>query len=679
MPIFPLPVARVVVVALLAVASHTIASTSAFAQDVEPGGPKLDPVLQELSAQPWGKVRVIVDFNGPHDIRAITSRRGRVLPRRQHSPQVAEVDNRELTSLAADPRVARIMVDRPVFATLARTRTTVGAVALQQQLRSAGCGVGVATIDSGITATHDDLRSENGGTDGRVAYFKDFTREGVAGGAELASDEYGHGTHVSGIIAGSGYDSNGARSGIAPCAHLIVLKVLDADGNGYISDVIAAIDHAVANKDVFNIRVLNVSVAAGVFESARHDPLTLAAKRAVDAGIVVVAAAGNLGTNEIGEIQYGGITSPGNAPWVLTVGASTHQGTGRRSDDAVAPFSSRGPTFIDFLAKPDVVAPGVGIESLLAPNSTLAATQSAYALNGTRDPSQPSYLSLSGTSMAAPVVSGIVALLLEANPSLTPNAVKGLLQYTAQPLEGVAALAQGAGLVNAVGAVRLARFWGDTESGLGEASDVIEGETVPWSQNVIWGNFRVTGGVPLPGSNAWDPGTLWGALTGARGTPIVWGARTLDVSATSGRGNIVWATAGRENIVWATGGRGNIVWATGGRGNIVWATGGRNNIVWATGGRNNIVWATTGRNNIVWATAVAENLVWGDDCEGQNCKRVVWGEERDGTVWGTARSIEDIVSATSGGRNIVWATSGRGNIVWATSGRGNIVWATGVR
>ena len=136
--------------------------------------------------------------------------------------------------------------------------------------------------------------------------------------------------------------------------------------------MIAAIDYAIAVRETYNIRVINLSVASGVFESYDTDPLALAARRAVEAGIVVVAAAGNLGSRRAtGDAQVGGITSPGNAPWVLTVGAASHQGTARRSDDTSRDFSSRGPTWIDFAAKPDLVAPGVGIESLADPHSTL--------------------------------------------------------------------------------------------------------------------------------------------------------------------------------------------------------------------------------------------------------------------------------------------------------------------
>ena len=171
-------------------------------------------------------------------------------------------------------------------------------------------------------------------------------------------DDWGHGTHVAGIIAGNGYDSHGTRAGIAPAATLVALKALDGAGRGRISSIIQALDWAVANRAAYNIRVVNMSLGAGVFESYNTDPLTLAAKRAVDAGIVVVAAAGNIGLNASGDPQYGAITAPANAPWVLTVGASNANGTARRNDDTMAPFSSRGPTAIDFVAKPDVVAPG---------------------------------------------------------------------------------------------------------------------------------------------------------------------------------------------------------------------------------------------------------------------------------------------------------------------------------
>ena len=326
-----------------------------------------------------------------------------------------------------------------------RTAETVGAVSARQEFGLDGAGIGVAVIDSGITAWHDDLADGIGGQrvvdyvdfSGDVADFTgDFATGDFAGGSASPEDGYGHGTHVAGIIAGNGADSDGGITGIAPKAQLIVLKVLDASGRGHTSDVIAAIDYAVSRRDAFKIRVINLSIAAPVYESYDVDPLTLAAERAVRAGITVVAAAGNNGRNRNGRMQYGGITAPGNAPWVLTVGASSHMGTTDRADDTIPPFTSRGPTAFDQIAKPDIVAPGVGIESLASPGSTLYETGAAYLVPGTAQTGSMPYMSLSGSSMSAAVVSGTAALMMQANPRLTPNAVKAILQYTAEVRSG---------------------------------------------------------------------------------------------------------------------------------------------------------------------------------------------------------------------------------------------------
>ena len=677
---------RLVTSALLVAALVVLTAPVASAQS-SGRGDKLDAVLRHRARQLTGRTRVIVQFKGDADVRVFSSRAatGRRLGRRT---QVAEVDNLEIARVASDSRVERVMLDRPAFATLQRTGQSIGAPAAREQFGVAGRGVGVAVIDSGINSNHDDLYR-------RLTHFKDFTTETSSQlwNSNQAHDDFGHGTHVSGIIAGSGYDSGGKHKGMAPGARLVSLKVLDAAGGGYVSDVIAAIDYAISVKATYNVRVINLSVASGVFESYWLDPLTLAAKRAVDAGIVVVAAAGNLGVNARGEPQSGAITSPGNAPWVLTVGASSHQGTAKRSDDVMGSFSSRGPTWIDFAAKPDIVAPGVGIVSLSDPGSTLYGSLSNLLVNGTRDLWYKPYLSLSGTSMAAPVVAGTVALMLEANPSLTPNAVKAILQYTAENRSGVNPLAGGAGLLNARGAIRLARFFSSPVGGFGETGDTIEGEWVPWARHIIWGNYRITGGVPLPGSNAWTNGLRWGAIDTPLGTPVVWGARADDniVWSTSldADDNIVWSTALADdsgNIVWSTAlaDDDNIVWSTArDDDNIVWSTAaGDDNIVWSTAADDNIVWSTAvGDDNIVWSTATGENVVWGNDCGGLNCAKVLWGAERNGTIWGTALDDDNIVWSTAvDDDNIVWSTAGDSddNIVWSTAADDNIVWSTAV-
>ncbi|HET7218740.1 MAG TPA: S8 family peptidase [Vicinamibacterales bacterium] len=435
-----------------------------------------------------------------HLIDAVNGIPGRFFP--WMGGQVAVIPNDAIDWLASQPEVASISLDRAVRGTLQRTAAGIGARWVNDQLGLDGAGIGVATIDSGVTASHADL-------DGRVVHFVDFV-----GAQPQPYDDYGHGTHVAGIIAGSGHDSSGLHRGVAPGAHLVVLKALDVSGNGFTSNVIAAIDYAIANRNAYNIRVINLSVAAGVYESYTRDPLTLAAKRAVDAGIVVVAAAGNNGRGATGDPVYGGIASPGNAPWVLTIGASSDMGTAAREDDVVAAFSARGPSAIDSSAKPDLVAPGVGIESTAEPSSALFAANPGSRLWGTIGTASEPYLRLTGTSMAAPVVAGAIALMLQANPALTPNAVKAILQYTAESRDGYDTSTQGAGFLNARGAVELARTFGASTWSL-----ELNLDPVRWSRHIQWGARRL-GGTLSAQSNAWQLGVTWGAARTPDGTPI---------------------------------------------------------------------------------------------------------------------------------------------------------------
>src|SRR5215213_7351211 len=478
---------------------------------------KLDPLARGRARLTTGWSRVIVQAtdsagarNLPNAIANAGGRAGRNLS--IINARVAEAPNTALAALANSPVVVRVSLDRPVFGSLERTSATVGATAVRQNLGLDGFGINIAIIDSGVGLLHDDLAGPRGR---RVLGFVDYVNERTS-----AYDDYGHGTHVAGIIAGNGFDSAGARTGIAPAANLVALKVLDASGAGTISNVIAALGYAVANRNTLHIRIVNLSVSAGVYESYNTDPLTLAARRAVNAGLVVVAAAGNIGRDSAAVTLYGGSTAPGNAPWVLTVGASNHQGTAERFDDTMAVFSSRGPGAVDYGAKPDMVAPGVGIESLSDPASALYTAKAAYLLPGTAPTSYFPYLSLSGTSMSAPVVTGTVALMLEANGALTPNAVKAILQYTARPFANYDYLTEGTGLLNAKGAVDLARFLA------GSLTDYPSG--TGWGAQLIWGNQLIGGGRIMPGTNAWSADATWGAALTARGQNIEWGIRKAD-------------------------------------------------------------------------------------------------------------------------------------------------------
>ena len=416
--------------------------------------------------------------------------------------------------------------------------------------------------------------STGGGTLQRVDAFVDFVNW-----RDTPYDDYGHGTHVAGIIAGNGMDSSGARSGIAPNARLIVLKALDGTGTGRISDVIAAMDYVLVNRAALNIRVVNLSVATGVYESYDDDPLTRAAQRLVRAGVVVVAASGNYGHDPQGRIMYGGVTAPGNAPWVLTVGASSHMGTTDRSDDRIAGFSSRGPTAIDLAAKPDLVAPGVGIESLSDPSSAFYTTQSPYLLEGTVPTTYLPYLSQSGTSMAAPVVSGTVALMLQANPSLTPNQVKAILQYTAEIYPRLRP-AHRRGRVpqrerrrrpRARNRDRHSRVLARVErtDDLGKPPRdwrMAHPDANAWSSDVTWGSSTTRDGQPIEfglrcanptcegGATAWTIGpgfrnVVWGSKCGHSDCDGPW---IIDVYATTEGDTVVWGTTEGDTVVWGT-------------------------------------------------------------------------------------------------------------------------------
>ena len=542
--------------------------------------------------------------------------------------EVLDLPNGVLRKIASHPNVFRVHYDRPIKTHNYRTSVTTGARVVTDNMGITGAGVGVAIIDSGISTWHDDLTNKSSTLypygNQRVSKFVDFVN-----GRPLPYDDNGHGSHVAGIIAGNGYDSNGEKEGIAPGANLVSLKVLDANGVGTISNIISALGWIAANGKTYNVRVVNMSVGANIKESYWTDPLTLACKRLTDAGIVVVAAAGNMGKNAAGQLQYGGITAPGNAPWVLTVGASSTMGTLTRNDDTMAAYSSSGPSYIDFEAKPDLVAPGTGTVSLAVPGSTFYATKAAYLVDGKLKLASKPYLALSGTSMAAPVVSGTVALMLQANPTLTPNLVKAILQYTAQVYPGYNSLRQGAGFLNSLGAVRLAQFYKNAHAG-----DHVPTQKV-WSQQIIWGSHRLTGGFMNPAANAWAAN-------------IVWGSATTPVTATSVGDNIVWGTmASGDNIVWGSTSLGD---------NIVWGT-------------------MISGDNIVWGSSMTgDNVVWGTDCGGADCDQTVWGVATDGDniVWGTCNAGDNIVwGSTSLGDNIVWGTSAAdADVTWGSSDDG---------
>jgi serine protease AprX len=489
-----------------------------------------------------------------------------------------------LTTMANDPNVTYISPDRPLTGQLDYSAAAVNASAAWHA-NMTGSGVGVAVIDSGINNSPDLSIL---GLLPRVVYTQDFI-----GGR--GTDQYGHGTHVAGIIGANGIDSDCfscTRSfvGIAPNSSLINLRVLDANGQGSDSTVIQAIERAIALKKTYNIRVINLSLGRPIYESYKQDPLCQAVEAAWKAGIVVVAAAGNDGRdNSVGTNGYGTIESPGNDPYVITVGAMKAMDTYSRTDDLVASYSSKGPSALDHVVKPDIMAPGNHVVSLLASGSTLASDPanavplSYYESNASSTPSSR-FMMLNGTSMATPVVSGAVADMLQKQPTLTPDQVKARLMKTAyktfptsstavDPVTGQTFVSQydmltigagyldlGAALANkdlatgtamsptatydpASGNVYLvydpSSTWNDTDVYSGEA---VGGTRGAWGTQTVWGTAVVSADKGVWGSQAvWGSSSVAGfqAVWGSKG---VWGSQGVWDSSTTSATKGVWGS-----------------------------------------------------------------------------------------------------------------------------------------
>ncbi len=278
-----------------------------------------------------------------------------------------------------------------------------------------GKGVGVAVIDTGIAGQMKDFEEKGPSKSSRVVASVVTNPY-----ATNAKDTYGHGTHVAGIIAGNGTErTNGdllknKYIGVAPEADLVSVKVSDDLGNATVLDVIYGLQLVVDFKNQYNIRVVNLSLESTTPSSYKTDPLDAAVESAWLKGLVVVAAAGNRGT-DADAVQY----APGNDPYVISVGALDDQMSQADGDDSRATWSSRGVTQ-DGFSKPEIHAPGARIVSTLAPGSTFASLCPTCIVD-------LEMIRAGGTSMAAPMVSGAAALLLQRYPNLTPNQVKGVL------------------------------------------------------------------------------------------------------------------------------------------------------------------------------------------------------------------------------------------------------------
>lgn len=402
-------------------------------------GSKLLSNLHNLKFADSKKIPVIVTYK---DIDSAKNCKFDVKVKYNHIPSVAlDVSASELRELESNPNVVQIEYDEPVKANYTH-QDYYGTKKARGDFGLDGKGSAIAVIDTGIDASHVDLK-------GRVIAWNDLVNR-----RSEAYDDQGHGTHVASIAAGQGV-ADEEYKGVAPGANLVGVKVLDANGSGSMSTVMAGIDWVVSVKDQYNIKVLNLSLGTSGSSDGK-DATSMAVNRAVDAGIVAAVAAGNSGPNTKT------IGSPGAAEKALTVGAMADPSQG---GFFLASFSSRGPT-LDGRAKPDIAAPG-------------------YQITAAKANSGNGYVTYSGTSMATPFIAGTVALLLEADPQLTPAQVLNVMKSTAKDLGSNGHdVDYGGGNVRAYEAIREAGNFNGTPPTI---PHIMHGEgNVSWFHGDVW-------------------------------------------------------------------------------------------------------------------------------------------------------------------------------------------------
>ncbi len=400
----------------------------------------------------------------------------------------------------------------------------VNAPQVWSQLGLTGQGVGVAIVDSGVYP-HPDLA-------GRIVASIDFTTASPTVSTTSTGDPGGHGTHVAGLVAGDGTLSGGAYTGVAPRANIVNVRVIDANGASNVSTILRGLQWVLANRTTYNIKVVNLSLGAKSMGSYKSDLMATAAEVLNFAGVTVVVSAGNTGP------LAGTVTTPATDPYVITVGALDDNGTSVMVDDLMAVFSSRGKTMFDNLSKPDLVAPGRKMVSLRSPGSELDTLFPDRQVTATGAPS-PDYYRLSGTSMAAPVVAGVVALMVERNPSLSPSQIKKRLKSTATSLGFGTAFDRGAGLVNAYAAV--ASVDPGREYAPDRVSDAFAKDmrTFIQGQPFVWRDLTYHGGVDSAGTS-WE-GVTW---ENVRWDSVTWENVTWE--------GFTWEGVTWEGVTWET-------------------------------------------------------------------------------------------------------------------------------
>lgn len=463
---------------------------------------KMDSALMSVEGRSSQTVRAIVRFKSAATS-SDTARLAKLGVRFNRSLgdgswAAVSLSAKALRALANDPRVSNVSYDAEIKPNIDTTEHSIldSSIVWNRDFKTTvgldGSGVGVAVIDSGVAYTN--------GLAGRMLPWYD-PKSNRNYNANSSTDEYGHGTHVAGIIAGNNFYGSGMNlNGIARGSTLVPVKVLGSDGSGVASDVIKGIDWCVANRWQYNIDVINLSLSHPPYESYTTDPLCQAVERAWRAGIVVVCSAGNDGRVSTNK-GYGTIGSPGNDPYVITVGAMNANKTNYRSDDKVATYSSKGPSLGDHILKPDLLAPGNKVISWNSAHSTIDTTKNTVHYGNTQYNGSTSFVELSGTSMSTPVVSAVAALMVQQNPYATPDQIKARLMLTADKTSDDV-FTRGAGYINITAALASSsNSWKSAASatviqksdGTYALRDTITGQMVLWGDMVLWGNMVLWG------------------------------------------------------------------------------------------------------------------------------------------------------------------------------------------
>ncbi|OIQ91764.1 serine protease AprX [mine drainage metagenome] len=495
-----------------------------------------------------------------------------------------------------------------------------------------GKGVTVALVDTGI-APVAGLDSA-----GKVINGPDLSFDGQSDATRYL-DAYGHGTHMAGIIAGRDDTVTTGKLndptqfvGVAPDAKLLNVRVSSSDGSTDVSQVIAAIDWIVQHRhdNGMNVRVLNLSYGTNSRQSYEVDPLAKAVENAWAAGIVVVAASGNDGASTP-------LTMPAADPYILAVGSSDNQGTATTADDTLSSFTNTG----DASRHSDLLAPGKSIVSLRDPGSYVDVHHPEGLVAG--DTSGRLFRG-SGTSQAAAVVSGAVALLLQAHPNLSPDQVKALLESSANPMPAESSVARGAGELNIGRALELptpsagtvAQTY-PTSTGLG-ALELSRGDThvVDNATGTVLAGEVDAFGAPWDGARWAAASTLGTAWMGGQWNSTRWSG---DTWTSAGWASPCWSSTRWSDAEWSSTRWSSTRWSSTRWSDAAWLSTRWSSTRWSSTRWSDAAWLSTRWSSTRWSSTRWSSTRWSDaDWSSTRWSSTRWSDaDWSSTRWSSTR------------------------------------------